>query len=212
PSHWRVDLAGFAVAADISGLSLAGGLRRFSVPEGGVEYLGMLLARLSVYGISVYGGYGVIGPEGDPYTSLFLFCAADGPIGGPPAFFVTGIGGGLGINRRLTVPTDLSQFGTFPMIKALDPAARPGDPFQELAAARAFFAPERGSFWFAAGLSFNSFALVDGIAVIAIQIGGGFELSLLGLARMALPRPEAALVSIELALVARFSTREGIIL
>jgi hypothetical protein len=212
PSHWRVDLAGFAVAADISGLSLAGGLRRFSVPEGGVEYLGMLLARLSVYGISVYGGYGVIGPEGDRYTSLFLFGAVNGPIGGPPAFFVTGIGGGLGINRRLTVPTDLSQFGTFPMIKALDPAARPGDPFQELADARAFFAPERGSFWFAAGVSFNSFALVDGIAVIAIQIGGGFELSLLGLARMALPRPEAALVSIELALVARFSTREGIIL
>jgi len=211
-SHWRVDLAGFAVAADISGLTLAGGLRRFSVPEGGVEYLGMLLARLSVYGISVYGGYGVIGPEDDRYTSLFLFGAVNGPIGGPPAFFVTGIGGGLGINRQLTVPTDLSQFGTFPMIKALDPAARPGDPFQELAQARRFFEPERGSFWFAAGVSFNSFALVDGIAVIAIQIGGGFELSLLGLARMALPRPEAALVSIELALVARFSTREGIIL
>ena len=27
PSKWRVDLAGFAIAADISGLSLAGGLR-----------------------------------------------------------------------------------------------------------------------------------------------------------------------------------------
>ena len=50
--------------------------------------------------------------------------------------------------------------------------------------ARVYFAPERGTFWFAAGLSFNSFALVDGTAVVAIQIGGGFELSLLGLARM----------------------------
>ena len=212
PSRWRVDLAGFAVAADISGVTLAGGLRRFTPPGGGVEYLGMLMARVAVYGLSVYGGYGLVGPENDRYTSLFLFGAVNGPIGGPPAFFVTGIGGGFGINRRLSLPEDLSQFGGFPLIKALDPAARAGDPFQELAAARVYFAAERGTFWFAAGLSFTSFALVDGVAVVAIQIGAGFELSLLGLARMALPRPEAALVSIELALVARFSTREGIIL
>ena len=212
PSRWRVDLAGFAISADISGLTLAGGLRKFPVEQGGVEYLGMLMARVAVYGLSVYGGYGLVGPEDDRFTALFLFGAVNGPIGGPPAFFITGIGGGFGINRRLSVPQDLSQFGTFPLIKALDPAARAGDPFDELAEARGFFAPERGTFWFAAGISFNSFALVDGIAVIAIQIGGGFELSLLGLARMALPRPEAALVSIELALIARFSTREGIIL
>jgi large repetitive protein len=212
PSRWKVDLAGFAVSADISGITLAGGLRRFTPADGGVEYLGMLMARVAVYGLTVYGGYGVVGRQDDRFTSLFLFGAINGPIGGPPAFFVTGIGGGVGINRRLSLPADLSQFGSFPLIKALDPAARAGDPFQELAQARVFFAAERGTFWFAAGLSFNSFALVDGIAVVAIQIGGGFEMSLLGLARMALPRPEAALVSIELALVARFSTRDGIIL
>ena len=212
PSKYRVDLAGFAISADISGLTLAGGLRKFTPPQGGVEYLGMLMARVAVYGLTVYGGYGLVGPEGDQFTSLFLFGAVNGPIGGPPAFFIMGIGGGFGINRRLSIPQDLSRFGSFPMIKALDPAARAGDPFQELAEARVFFAPERGTFWFAAGVAFNSFALVDGVAVIAIQIGNGFELSLLGLARMALPRPQAALVSIELALIARFSTREGIIL
>jgi len=212
PSRWRVDLAGFAVAAEVGGVSLAGGLRRFTPPGGGVEYLGMLMARVAVYGLSVYGGYGIVGPENDRYTSLFLFGAVNGPIGGPPAFFITGIGGGFGINRRLSLPSDLSQFPRFPLIKALDPAARPGDPFQELADARGYFTPERGTFWFAAGLSFNSFALVDGIAVVAVQIGGGFELSLLGLARMALPRPQAPLVYIEMALVARFSTREGVIL
>jgi hypothetical protein len=212
PSKWRVDLAGFAIAADISGLSLAGGLRKFTPPQGGVEYLGMLMARVAVYGLTVYGGYGLVGPEGDQFTSLFLFGAVNGPIGGPPAFFIMGIGGGFGINRRLSVPQDMSRFGNFPMIKALDPAARAGDPFEELAEARVFFAPERGTFWFAAGVAFNSFALVDGVAVLAIQIGNGFELSLLGLARMALPRPQAALLSIELALIARFSTREGIIL
>jgi hypothetical protein len=212
PDAWVVDLAGLAVTADFSGLSLAGSLRKFPVSEGGVQYLGMLLAKLAVYGISVYGGYGLVGPPGDQYASLFLFGAVNGPIGGPPAFFVTGIGGGFGINRDLIYPSDLTQFSTYPFIKALDPAARPGDPMTELDQVRGFFPPHRGSFWFAAGVSFNSFALVDGVAVIAVQVGDGFELALLGLARMALPRPQVALVSIELALLARVSTKEGVVL
>jgi hypothetical protein len=212
PSRWKVDVAGFAVTADLSGLTLAGGLRKFTPAEGGVEYLGMLLARLSVYGITVYGGFGQVGPPDDQYSALFLFGAVNGPIGGPPAFFVTGIGGGFGANRGLVVPADLSQFGTYPLIKALDPAARAGDPFTELAEARAFFPAQRGQFWFAAGLSFTSFAVVDGIVVVAVAFGNSFELNILGLARMALPDESAALVSIELALVARVSTAEGIIL
>ncbi len=212
PQAWAVDLAGLAVTADVGGIALAGGLRKFPAAGGGTEYLGLLMARMAVYGISVYGGYGLVGPEGDQYASLFLFGAVNGPIGGPPAFFITGIGGGFGINRALTYPSDLSQFGTYPFIKALDPAARPGDPMAELEQVRTFFPAERGTFWFAAGLSFTSFALVDGVAVVAVQIGDGFELALLGLARMALPRPEAALVSVELGLLARVSTADGVIL
>jgi hypothetical protein len=209
PGAWRADLAGFAVTSDIAGITLAGGLRRFPVDQGGVEYLGLLLARFGVYGITVYGGYGLVGPSDDQFDALFLFGAVNGPIGGPPAFFVTGIGGGFGINRALIYPDDLSDFGTYPFIKALDPAARPGDPMAELESVRDFFPAERGTFWFAAGLSFTSFALVDGVAVVAVQIGEGFELTLLGLARMALPRPQVALVSVELGLIARFSSTEG---
>ncbi|WP_460458409.1 DUF6603 domain-containing protein, partial [Angustibacter peucedani] len=212
PSRWSVDVAGFAITADTGGLTLAGGLRKFTPAEGGSEYLGMLLARLGVYGITVYGGFGQVGPPGDQYSALFLFGAVNGPIGGPPAFFVTGIGGGFGANRGLVVPSDLSQFASYPLIKALDPAARAGDPFTELAQARGYFPARRGEFWFAAGISFTSFALVDGVVVVAVSFGGGFELNVLGLARMALPRPQLCLVSIELALVARVSTREGVVL
>ncbi len=73
-----------------------------------------------------------------------------------------------------------------------------------------YFGPEPGSFWFAAGISFTCFSLVDGIAVVAVSFGQGLEIDLLGLARMALPTPAAALVSIELGLLARFSTTEGV--
>src|SRR3712207_6279915 len=73
-----------------------------------------------------------------------------------------------------------------------------------------YFPPQTGNFWFAAGISFTCFALVDGVAVVSVAFGAGLEINLMGLARMALPRPQAALVSIELGLLARFSTTEGL--
>lgn len=211
-ASWEVDLAGLAVSADLSGVTLAGGLRKFGVnPD--VEYVGMLVARVAVYGLSIYGGYASIqsGPQG-PFTAFFAFGAVTGPIGGPPAFFLTGIGGGFGINRDVVPPTDMSKFDDFVMIAALDPSFDPpGDLMAYMEEVRNTFPALKDRFWFAAGISFNSFALVDGIAVVCIEFGQGFELSIFGLARMALPRPEVALVSIELGLMARFSTEEGVI-
>jgi len=202
-SRWQADLMGLAVSADMGGIVLAGGLLKDA--NGG--YLGMLLGRFGPYGLTVYGGYALM--DGNP--SFFIFGALNGPIGGPPAFFVTGIGAGLGINRQLRVPDDFSGFKDYPFIKALDIAAEVGDPMAELRKLNDYFRPQVGQFWVAAGLSFTCFALVDGIAVIAVAFGSdGIDVNLLGLARMALPRPQLPLVSIELGLIARFSTREGI--
>lgn len=216
-SSWSVDLMGLAVSADLSGVYLAGGLLKTIDPPPGsginrpptTSYVGMLLGRFGVYGLSVFGGYS--DDNGSP--SFFVFGAVNGPIGGPPAFFLTGLGGGLGINRGLRVPDDLSQFGEYPFIQALDPAASPaGNPLDQLRALAEYFPPQSGNFWFAAGISFNSFALVDGIAVVAVSFGDGLDINLFGLARLALPRPQVALVSIELGILARFSTSEGLFL
>jgi hypothetical protein len=212
PASWDVDLRGLAVSADLAGLSIAGGLLKNVDPgTGSIEYLGMLLARFGVYGITIYGGYGEGVEAGERFVAFFAVGSVVGPIGGPPAFFLTGIGGGFGINRELVVPTDLSRLGDHPLVKALDVAAKPGNPMDELRGLGAAFPMKRGSFWFAAGLSFTSFALVDGIAVVAVEVGDGLDVNLLGLARMALPRPQVALVSIEIALLVRFSTSEGVL-
>ncbi|WP_299631503.1 DUF6603 domain-containing protein [uncultured Roseobacter sp.] len=222
PASWAVDLAGLAVSADMSGVVLAGGLRKFetdvpvTTPTGtemvkSIDYIGMLAARFGTYGLSLYGGYSAVKGD-DPYTAFFVYGAVLGPIGGAPAFFLTGIGGGFGINRDLIPPTSPGDFDEFIMIQALDPAFSPGGNLSEdLMVIRGNFPAKKGKFWFAAGISFTSFALVDGIAVVAVEFGQGFELSIFGLARMALPRPEVALVSIELGLLARFSTEEGVI-
>ncbi|MFT3666668.1 DUF6603 domain-containing protein [Piscinibacter sp.] len=210
PASWTVDLAGLAVSADMAGVSIAGGLlKQGTAPN--IEYLGMLLGRFAVYGLTVYGGYGEGVADGQRFTAFFAVGAVNGPIGGPPAFFLTGIGGGFGINRLMRLPTDLAKFGDYPLIQALDIAAKPGNPMDQLRALGSYFPMKKGTFWFAAGLSFNSFALVDGIAVVGVQIGDGLDINLMGLARMALPRPQAAIVSIELALLVRFSSSEGVL-
>ncbi|MGH9271233.1 MAG: DUF6603 domain-containing protein, partial [Ilumatobacteraceae bacterium] len=158
PHNWEVDLRGLAVSAEIGPLAIAGGMLKSGTGDD-VEYLGMLLGRFGVYGLTIYGGYG----KQQGVVSFFAVGAVVGPIGGPPAFFVTGIGGGFGINRRLVVPTDLSQFATYPLIQALDPGSSgPADPMAELRRLGQHFPAQAGTFWFAGGISFTSFALVDG--------------------------------------------------
>jgi hypothetical protein len=208
PHAWSIDLAGLAVGYSGGGVSLAGALRRRGSPP---DYTGVLIAHLGPYGLTAFGGYGqFLAPDGSKYTSLFVVAGITAPIGGPPAFFVTGLGGGLGISRRLVLPATLDDFPNYPLVAALDPhstlASDPQHALDELSSA---FPPERGNFWFAAGVSFTSFALVDVTAVVAVSVGDGFQLALLGLGRMALPTTYAPLVQVELALQARFSTKEG---
>ena len=183
-------------SADMAGITLQGGLRKFA--EGAnVEYVGMLIGRFAVYGLSVYGGYGTgVGADGERFASFFAFGAVNGPIGGPPAFFLTGIGGGLGINRELIIPTDMSRFGDFPFIKALDPGgAAVHDPMAELQAVRDTFPMQHGEFWFAPASASPASPSSTASPWSSVAIGDGFEIALLGLARMALPRPQFALVS-----------------
>jgi hypothetical protein len=204
--QWAVDLQGLAVAADMAGVSLSGGLLKTTQGEQ-ISYLGMLSAHFGIYGLSVFGGY----TDDDGTPSFFVFGALNGPIGGPPAFFVTGIGGGFGINRGLRVPDDVAHMNEYPFVQSLDPASSaPVDPMAKLASLGSYFPVVRGNFWFAAGISFTCFSLIDGIAVLSVSFGDGLDVNLMGLARMALPRPGAALVSIELGLLARFSTSEGL--
>jgi large repetitive protein len=205
---WSISLAGLGVSAQTGGLSIAGGLRR--LPGGPPDYVGMFSLRFGVYALTAYGGYGVLTDAEGEYTSLFIVGALNAPIGGPPAFFLTGIGGGVGINRRLLMPDDICDLAAYPLVRAFKADVAP-TPLQTLDELRAKFPPQRGAFWFAAGVSFTSFALVDCIAVLGVEIAEGLAITLMGLARAALPSAALPLVQLELALLVRFSTRDGVL-
>jgi hypothetical protein len=214
PRAWDVDLLGLGVAADMSGVEISGGLSRSPPPA--IDYVGTVTIRFDVYGISAFGGYAMseVQPPTTPpsyYTSLFLFGALTAPLGGPPMFFVTGIGAGVGINRLLKMPP-IDQMPGYPLVQALDinsPVSQ--SPDQALDALRAYFPESQGAFWIAAGISFTCYTIIEGIIVLGVAIGDGLEIDVLGLARAGLPNPAAPLVEIELALLARFSTKEGVL-
>jgi large repetitive protein len=210
-ARWRLGMAGLGVGYTGAGASLAGGLRKRSgTPP---DYAGLILARFGEYGLTAIGGYAEYPTgEGDTYTSLFLFAALTAPLGGPPPFFVTGIGAGAGLNRKLILPPAVEDVATFPLVAAMDPqSVFATQPMLALDTLGSTFPPERGALWFAAGVRFTSFALVNSIAVLSVSIGEHLEIALLGLSRMALPRPEAPVANLELALRARFSTRDAVL-
>lgn len=218
PQGWSVDLAGLAVAYDSSGVKIAGGLRKIQ-RDGAVEYAGMLEIRFAQFGLTAVGSYGEFpqpSPPADPnetYSSFFVFAALDYPIGGPPAFFVTGLGAGIGLNRQLVLPQDVTEVPSHTLISAMDSnSGLAADPMKGLDRMARDFPPEPGTFWLALGVRFTSFVLVESIAVLSAEVGGqGVEIGLLGLSRMDLPSRDFVMARIELALRARFSTREALI-
>ena len=147
----------------------------------------MLKIGFSTYGIDLFGGYAhPTAPSGAQFASFFAFGVLHAPLGGVPAFFVTGIGIGFGINRELHTPT-IDEIDSNPFmlaLRALGPAAGPDAAAEGL---RAAIKPAQGEYWVAAGISFTSFVLVTGEILVTVQFGDGLEIAILGLARAQLP-------------------------
>ncbi|MFV2001361.1 MAG: DUF6603 domain-containing protein [Paracoccaceae bacterium] len=219
---WSIDLAGLGIGYEGGGVTIAGGFIKsrpagFPAGEGDppVEYAGMLQVDVAgfggITGIGAYGVFPVVAGSTDTYTSLFGFVSLLAPLGGPPPFFITGVGGGVGLNRSFTVP-EIEEVPDFPLVQALNPSSGfASDPVTAMQSFGTFFPASRGTFWFAAGIRFTSFALVESIAVLSVEVSDELDISLLGISNMSLPSSEVAIAQIELALRARFSTREGIL-
>lgn len=206
PEQVTLDLKGLGLGYSGPGVTLSGGLKKYSPP---IEYDGMLVIKIGNIGAVAVGSYAVPEADGSSYTALAVFGGVFVPIGLTPVINITGLGLGLGLNRRLIVPDDLNQIPSFMLIQALDrPEELANDPLGALLRFRDAVPPRRGSFWLAAGLRGTSFEIVNITAVLYVALDSGVEIGLLGVARAALPADDLALVSLELALKARFSTAE----
>lgn len=182
--HLRFDLDGAAVAFEQGPLTISGGLLKVSSTP--LQIDGALLIRTQVLTISALASYADL--DGTP--SFFVFAALQKELGGPAFFFVTGLAFGFGINRALTLPT-INEVQNFPLIKAATDPDYLGTGLDLRAVSVAlgeYIYPSKGNFWIAAGVKFTSFGMIDSFALISVSFGTRFELALLGLCKLLIPK------------------------
>lgn len=174
------------LTASLAGLSLSFSSGSFSIEGGFVRkdaeaesYEGSLRVQAGIYGLTLLGAYAA-----KPYPSAFLFGMVRGRIGGPPCFLITGIAAGFGYARSLVIPSveNLEDFS----LMAVVTGKRSADTI--LKDADRDFPAKSGSYWIVAGITANSFQMVDMAVLAAVTLDGGFRLDLLGRADITVPK------------------------
>jgi hypothetical protein len=133
--------------------------------------------------------------EIDGEASLFVFALLDYPLGGPPAFFVTGLAAGFGYNRTLKVPETVEAVADFPLVRLAmgeQPSKSSGkagelDLLSILDDLGPYIPPARDEMFFAVGVKFTSFKTVDAFVLLIFKLGKKFEIHVLGLATLTAP-------------------------
>lgn len=208
PSEWALDLQGLALTVDTAGVVASGGL--WKVPGPSLEYAGVLVAEVAGRSFSAIGSWARLVDAQGSATSLMVFAVV--PItGGPAEFRVEAVAAGLGYNRDLLLPAAVDDVPDHPLLLAMDSGGLADDPMGALVSMRAQLPARRGRFWAAAGIRFTTYGLIKSRALLYLVVDRQIEIGLLGTSRLLLPNDDDALVSIELALVARYSQAEQVL-
>ncbi|MEK2607007.1 DUF6603 domain-containing protein [Burkholderia arboris] len=211
---------GILVSLKEGPVSFSGGLIGSIAPK--LDLVGELGLSFGRYQLGAIAGYAA--EDGDP--SFFLYGVLDAPLGGPVFIVVTGIAAGFGLNRTLVVP-DVDGVDTFPLVEWAvgdnPPSSLPGATEDDLdkqvsdtlssLASSGVVAPKIGEDWFAAGVRFTSFKLIDCFALATIKFAHDLEVDLLGLATVKVPPDPATptLAEAQLALKTTIQPSTGLI-
>lgn len=174
-------------------------------------YDGTAIIRTKKFALAALGSYAYY--QGHP--SLFIYAFLDIPLGGPAFFFVTGLAAGFGYNRRVVVP-GINGIASFPLV-AEAVSGVPGnknDLNAEIQKLHDVIPPAIGEYFFAVGIKFNSFKIIDSFALLMVSFGLEFEIDVLGLSTLVIPTPDAGsavepLAEVQLALQAVFNPDKG---
>ena len=216
-------LQGLGIAYSAPPLTIAGALINLALPGStSIEFAGAVMIGTGTFTLQAYGYYG----DTQGFPSMFLFGDLKYPIGGLPAFFVTGAAVGFGFNSNITIPA-IDQVQIFPFIQVLanpdffgkNPA--PATVLNKMITTGPtkdvmWVFPSDNSLWFSAGITFTSFELVNSVAMIFVDAGPELVIALIGVAISQFPQKipgvsnEPVYAYVELDLLIRFAPQEGV--
>lgn len=194
------DLAGLSVGFQNPSLSVSGGFWHF-VSKEGESYDGALLVSVKTISILAAGSYS----DG----SFLAYGIVRAKIGGPPAFSVTGLALGFGLNQYLELPK-IEDVGTYPLVAA---AMNPDFTVRELLnGMKSKISMLPGQNFLAAGVSFLSFGMASSFALLTVSFGKQMEAAVLGLSNITVPpmTEKAPIAKATLALKAALLPEAGV--
>lgn len=212
---YTLDLQGLDISFKGGSVSLDAGLLKQTEPF--LCYNGTAVIKGGSFSLMALGSYAQIPVSdkqgADTVPSLFVFGVLNAPLGGPPAFFITGIAAGFSYNRSIQIPS-VEKVQSFLLVKGVvDGSFTSNDPVKALTELSEIVKPEIGQYWVAAGLKFKSFELINTVAILFLSFGKEWDINLLGLSYATLPPevPDIAIAYFELAIKVSFKPSEGII-
>jgi hypothetical protein len=213
PANLEVGLDGIDVAYKSAALTIAGALFKREVGRV-TDYQGLVLISAGTFALTAMGAYASV--DGNP--SLYIFAILHMELGGVPAFRVNGLAAGLGYNRSLKIPP-IEEVESFPLVRgALDKDyfGGGGDVIgTAMYKLSNYVRPSIGEYWFSIGIRFNSFQLLESVALLSVSFGNDLSISILGLSRLAVPSnlgPNVPhLCYAEIALRAEFKPSAGVL-
>lgn len=172
------------------------------------SYQGLAMIKVPSFSIAALGAY----KEFNGQPSLFIYGVLDLAIGvGPPFLQLSGVSAGFGYNRTLNIP-EVSKVQEFPLVSAVMGQDLGAEPLAVLSKIKTYIPSASGELFFAFGIKFNSFKLVDAFALLLLRLGNKIKLDILGLARVSVPNKIAnPLAMAELALKASYDFEEKVL-
>lgn len=151
-----------------------------------VDLNGTFNLQFKSLGLSILASYY---SDKDTSASILMYGNLNYPIGGPPFFFVTGLAAGIGINRKVIYPS-IDEIATFPLISTVvnNDHGSAADQTEILKNLKEDIEIRPDQFFLAAGVRFNSFRIIDSMVLFILSFGQQFELDLLGISELAMPK------------------------
>ncbi|MFB7128223.1 DUF6603 domain-containing protein [Kitasatospora sp. NPDC056273] len=180
-------LAGAGVRIAVPPLKVTGVLEVRNDDAYEVYIAGLVAVEAGLFAMQAAGSYA---RSRGGWASVFLFgeAAAKGgaALFGPPAFTVTGLSGGFGVNSSVRVPK-IEELPVFPLIARLDgrPEATPEKILKDLTD---WVRPADGQYWGAVGVQFTTFKFIDTKALALVEFGRELNVMLLGRTSITFPR------------------------